>query len=338
MYNLFKKNPGKMGYWAAGYLALGVVQAVIHALVDDDDDYLDIPDYERRNNLLVGGNGVYLKWALPQESRVFYALGDMAVNHALGREPNKSIAGELLAAASDIAPLNPSGGLSALAPSALTPIVEVALNRDYKGSKIFNDLRYLSDEERKRTPAYQRAYSGTGKVYIELSQFANWLSGGDYADAGWLNINPAAVEHILQGATGGAGTTLGKLYRGTVGQVLGEDFTVRNTPFLSRLLTVTDDRYRNAHTTELFDYYKAEAEHTKKLLKTYTRDGKDKRLDRLYENGDYDIMTIYESYRKPLQWYNDELKVTDDKKERKALMREQDALRKEMIKEISEIK
>lgn len=337
MYKLFKKDGKKMAAWTAGYFALGVMQALIHALLDDDDDYLDIPDYERRNNLLLGGKGAYFKWALPQEARVFYAMGDMVVNHAMGREPHKSIAGEVLASLSDIAPLNPSGGLAALSPSALTPVVEVALNRDYKGAKIFNDLRYLSDEERKRTPAYQRAYQGTGKVYILLSQFANWMSGGDYADAGWLNINPAAVEHIMKGATGGAGTTLGKLYRGTVGQVLGEDFTVRNTPFLSRILTINDDRYRNAHTTELFDYYKAEAEHTKKLINTYRKNGDDRKLERLVEGKDYEIMTIYDSYRKMLQWYNDELKETTDKKERKALMREQDAVRKEMIQEISNI-
>ena len=343
MYKLYKKNGKHMAMWTAGYLALGVMQAAIHALLDDDDDYLDIPDYERRNNLLLGGGGVYFKWAIPQEARVFYAIGDMAVNHALGREPNKDSfggwAGEIASVLSDIAPLNPTGGLSALAPSALTPIVEVAMNRDYKGAKIFNDLRYLSDEERKRTPAYQRAYQGTGKVYVLLSQSLNWMTGGDYADAGWINPvnNPAAWEHILQGATGGAGTTIGKFYRGTIGQVLGEDFTVRNTPFLSRLLTVTDDRYRNAHTTELFDYYKAEAEHTKKLINTYRKNGDDKKLDRLYESEDYEIMTIYDSYKSQFNYYNDELKATTDKKDRKALMREQDAVRKEMIMEISNI-
>lgn len=337
MYKLFKKDKKRMAAWTAGYFALGVMQAIMHALIDDDDDYLDIPDYERRNNLLLGGKGVYLKWALPQEARVFYALGDMVVNHALGREPNKGLVGEFLSAASDIAPLNPAGGISALAPSAIVPVVEVALNRDYKGSKIFNDMRYLSDEEKKRTPAYQKAYRGTGKGYVLLSQFANWLTGGDYADAGWLNINPAAVEHIVQGATGGAGTTIGKFYRGTFGQLLGEDFMVRNTPFLSRILTVTDDRYRNAHTTELFDYYKAEAEHTKKRINTYRKNDDGDKLDKLFDSKDYEKMVIYESYRHLMQWYNDELKATTDKDERRSLMREQDAVRKEMINEISNI-
>ena len=336
LYKLFKKNPARMGTWAAGYLTLGVINAVLHSMLDDDDDYLDIPDYERRNNLLVGGNGVYFKWALPQEARVFYAMGDMAVNHLLGREPHKGMLGEVLSAASDIAPLNPAGGVSALAPSALSPVVEVVMNRDYKGAKIYNDLRYLTREERKRTPAYKQAYQGTGKLYTLASEGLNWLTGGDYADAGWLNINPAVVEHLLQGATGGAGTTIGKLYRGTIGQAFGEDFVVRNTPFLSRLLTVTDDRYRNAHTTELFDYYKAEAEHTRKLIRQYAKDGEDEKLDRIYDSRDFEIMLVYESYKGLLNYYSEELRVTDDKKERRELMREQDAIRKEMIKEISE--
>ena len=338
LYKLFKKNPSRMGTWVAGYVMLGVMNAVLHSLMDDDDDYLDIPDYERRNNLLVGGDGVYFKWALPQEARVFYAMGDMAVNHILGREPHKGMFGEVFSAVSDIAPLNPSGGVSALAPSALSPVVEVVLNRDYKGSKIYNDLKYLSDEERKRTPAYKQAYQGTGKLYTIASEGLNWLTGGDYADAGWININPAVVEHLLQGATGGAGTTIGKMYRGTIGQIFGEDFAVRNTPFLSRLLTITDDRYRNAHTTELFDYYKAEAEHTKKLVRQYSKNGDEKKLDKILNSEDYEIMLIYESYRGMMNYYNEELKVTEDKKERKELMREQDALRKEMINEISELK
>ena len=61
------------------------------------------------------------------------------------------------------------------------------------------------------------------------------------------------------------------------------------------------------------------------------------KLDKLFDSEDYEIMQIYESYKGMMKYYNDELKYTTDKKERKALMREQDALRKEMIQEISDI-
>lgn len=335
---LHKGNPKKAIKWDAAYLALGVIGAVLHALLDDDDDYLDIPDYERRNNLLIGGSGVYFKWALPQDMRVFYGFGDMVVNHALGRSPHKGIGKELLDMIGEVAPLDATSGLSAVVPSALAPVVEVMLNKDYKGSKVYNDLKYLSDEERKRTPAYQQAYQSTGRFYVDVSKALNSLTGGDYADAGWLNINPAIVEHLLKGVTGGVGTTAGKLYRGTLGQVFGEDLSVRNTPFLSRILTINDERYRNAHTTELFYYYKAEAEHTKKLLKQYSKAGDSEKINDLYEDGDVQIMHIYEGYKGIMKRYNDLLKIETDDDERRKLMAEQDEYRKQMIKDISEIK
>ena len=342
LYRLYRKDAKRTMMWASGYAALGAMNAVLHALLDDDDDYLDIPDYERRNNLLVGGKGAYFKWALPQEARLFYALGDVAVNRIMGREPHKAgvkgFATEIGTMIGDVLPVNPMEGWRGFVPSVIAPGIEVWQNEDYKGSKIYNDMRYLSDEERRRTPRYQKAYSGTGNVFIDVAEVLNGLTGGDYADAGWINLNPAAMEHLLEGYTGGAGTTVEKFLKATVGRAFGEEFSVRGTPFLSRLLTINDERYRNAHTTELFDFYKAEAEHTRKRLKSYARNGDDDRLDALYDSKDYEIMVIYQQYKGIMEYFADELKLTDDRTERKRLMREQDEYRKQMIKEISEIR
>ena len=342
LYRLFRKDAKRMMMWASGYAAIGAMYAALHAMLDDDDDYLDIPDYERRNNLLIGGKGVYFKWALPQEARVFYALGDVAVNRILGREPHKAgvkgFATEIGSMIGDVLPMNFMEGERGFVPSFTIPIVESLINKDYKGSKIYNDMRYLSDEERKRTPAYQKAYRDTGKVLIDVSTALNGLTGGDYADAGWVNLNPAVIEHLIEGYTGGAGTTVEKIFKSTVGRAVGGEFSVRSTPFLSRLLTINDERYRNAHTTDLFNYYKAEAEHTRKRLRTYSRNGDDKRLDALYDSKDYEIMLIYRQYKGLMEYYADQLKLTDDKAERKRLMREQDEYRKQMIREISEIR
>lgn len=361
MYNLYKGNKGRFNTWTAAYLALGMMTAVMHALLDDDDDYLDIPDYERRNNLLIGAGGVYFKWAMPQETRIFYGLGDMIVNHVLGRTPDKNIIAELLASMSDIAPLNPAGGLSAIAPSALTPIVELAMNRDYKGSRIFNDMKYLSDEEKKRTPKYLSAFRGTGRVYINFAQGMNWLTGGDYTDAGLVNLNPAAIEHLVEGFTGGAGTTIEKTIQGIGGVIRGavqlaagdnfegsaaesvldwlgtDDFMLRNTPFIRRIVTLNDERYRNAHTTDLFNYYKAEAEHTKKRMNQYINAGDADKFNKLLESGDIDIMNVYNSYKGIMETYNTMIREAGSNRERRELVKEQDAYRKEMIKEISEI-
>ena len=345
VYKLAKKNPAKFSAWVGGYFAMGFINAVLHSLIDDDDDYLDIPDYERRNNFLLGGGGVYFKWAMPQEARAFYAMGDMVYNHLAGRTPDKSLWKEGWEAFTDILPLNPSAGASALIPSALVPFFEAGLpggmfgwegtNKDYKGSSIWNDMKYLSDEEKKRTPNYQKAFDGTGKLYIDFAKLMNEISGGDYADAGFININPARVEHYVEGFGGGVLTTVNKVMKSTLGQLWGDDLQVRTTPFLSRLLTLPDERYRNAHTTEVFNWYKSEAEHFKTKYNKYRKQGDTDKIEELLNSRDYIIYNTYQQYKGVMKFYNDQLKLTDDKDERRELMREQDEYRKEMIKEIS---
>ena len=153
MYQLWTKDKRRTSAWMAGYFALGAINAMLHALLDDDDDYLDMPDYERRNNLLLGGKGNYFKWALPQESRVFYAMGDILVNDMiLGRNPQKKTrgVGDILEAVGDIMPINPMNGLRGVVPQALVPAFENLQNEDYKGAKVYNEPRWLSEEEQKR--------------------------------------------------------------------------------------------------------------------------------------------------------------------------------------------
>lgn len=352
MYQLAKRDGKSTATWLTAYAAAGALTAILHALIDDDDDYLDIPDYERRNNALLGANGVYMKWALPQEARGFYALGDFAVNWAMGREVDKSKVGTLFNMLADVAPINPSEGLSSLVPSAVSPFVEIALNKDYKGSKIHPDNKYRSEEEKKTSPKYQEVFNSTGRFYVGLAQLLNSISGGDAYDSGFVNIYPDSVEHLVEGYTGGAGTTIEKFVKGVmsttggaIDAVTGLDtekylgsFSVRSTPFISRLVTVNDERYRNAHVNDLYWYYRNEATHTDAVFKKAVKNGDDRKIDELMNSGRYDRMNIYESYEKSIKAYNDLLKITDDQRERKELMAEQDELKKEMIYEISNLR
>ena len=255
MYKLWKKNPKRFVGWMTGYFALGVIQAVLHALFDDDDDYLDMPDYTRRNNLLIGYNGIYLKWAMPQEARAFYAFGDMAVNHIMGREPNKNLALEMGSAIADMLPLSATDGVTGLLPSAAQPLVELYTNKDFTGARIYNDMRYISEDERSKTPKYANALPQTGKIFVNVTEFLNYITGGSEWDAGYINVHPEAIQHVVEGAGGGLLTTINKAWE-TVGgaidaaaglDVTGEKLSVRRFPFLNRLLEVNDERSRNSH-------------------------------------------------------------------------------------------
>lgn len=357
MYQLWTKDKRRTSAWMAGYFALGAINAMLHALLDDDDDYLDMPDYERRNNLLLGGKGNYFKWALPQESRVFYAMGDILVNDMiLGRNPQKKTrgVGDILEAVGDIMPINPMNGLRGVVPQTLVPAFENLQNEDYKGTKVYNEPRWLSEEEQKRTPKYTMAYSNTGRQFVLLSMGLNYISGGDSTDAGAIDIRPEKMEHLFEGLTGGLGTTLNRFWKSTGGLVIDsaidanesgmnfgdairENASVRNTPFLNRLWVHNDDRYRNAHTSDVFNYYKAEAEHTQNLIRKAKKEGDADLLDRLYDDDKrMNILYIYRGYSGVMKAYDRMLKITDDKAERRQLIQEQDEYRKEMIQEIAE--
>lgn len=340
-YQLAKDNKAKAAKWAGMYFALGAMQAVVHGLIDDDDEegqYLDRPDYERRNNALIGVNGHYFKWALPQEMRFFYGLGDIIYNQIAGRSPHKNILGEIGMSMLDILPINPAAGISAVVPSVVSPLVEVMINEDFKGAKIYNDMPWLSDEEKKRMPEYQKAFRSTGSLYVNISKLLNDISGGDETTSGIIDFNPAKVEHIIEGYLGGALTTASRLYRSTIGQLFGEELNVSNIPFLNRVWVVSDDRSRNAYVNEVYDYYKAEAEHTDTRISKYEKMKNSESLKEIKESYDYKVLKIYEKYEKKIKTYNDMLKKTEDYDERKQLMREQDAIKRKMIKEISELK
>ena len=345
MYKLWKKNPKRFAGWMTGYFAVGVMQAVLHALLDDDDDYMDMPEYTKRNNLLLGYDGIYLKWAMPQEARMFYAFGDMAVNHIMGRTPNKILAGEMLSAMADVMPLSATDGVTGLLPSAAQPFIELYTNKDFTGARIYNDMRFLSEDERSRTPNHPNALPNTGKIFVNVSKVLNEISGGNDWDAGFINIHPEAIQHVVEGAGGGLLRTLNKVYE-TVGgaidaaagvPITGEELSVRRFPFLNRLLEVNDERSRNSHVSELFYYYKSEAEHTKSKISKFQKNGDSDAMSDLIGSKEFEIYKIYMSYEKLMRSFDDQIKIEEDKDEKKALMREQDQYRKDMIREISEL-
>lgn len=335
-YKLYKANPKRMVGWTLAYAAVGAMNAVLHAFMDDDDDYLDMPQYERRNSLMIGGGGVYLKWALPQEARAFYALGDIAVERIMGRNPHQNVAEEVGKVFAELLPINPAEGWKAFLPSIAVPAFELLLNEDYKGDTIYNEMKWLTKEERERTAKWSNAKKGTGKTWVLISQGLNNVTGGDMYDAGLINIQPEKMEYLVQSAFGGTIRTLDKFVTTVIAMIdPEEEWTARQTPFLNRVLTINDERFRNVHVNDVFDFYRAEAEHAISLEKKYTKAKDSKALRELRSRDEYKWAKIYTRHRKALENINDKLREADGTKEKKELMKRQDELKKKMIKEFS---
>lgn len=344
MYKLWEADKRKTAKWMAGYFTMGVLQAVIHSMLDDDDEYLNIPEYTRRANAMIGAGGIYFKWALPQESRFFYAAGDILVQRALGNEKERGVlpniaqgAFEIINQALDLSPINPAGGITDILPSLAQPLVENYINKDFTGANVYYENKYLSEDERARTPKFSNTKRGTSGWAINAAKLLNYISGGDSEDAGWWNWHPESIQNFVEGLGGGTFTTIGKLGDTVNGLAGTGDLTVRRTLFINRILELESERSMQYHTNELYRFYKGEAEHTKTKLKKYKKMGTlDDQAD-LMGSDDYEIYLIFEKYRKMLEPYEEQLKIEESSEEKRILNREMDALKREMIHEISNL-
>lgn len=333
---LVKKNPQKMAAWSLAYFAIGVMNAVLHNMFDDDDDYLDMPEYERRNALMLGGNGVYFKWALPQEMRMIYGLGDLAVEAILGRNPHESTLFEAGKIVSEVLPINPTEGWRAFSPSVAIPFVELGVNEDYKGDPIYNEQKWLSEGEKERTAKWSSAYKSTGRVYIEIAKALNSFTGGDEYDAGRINLQPEKLEYLVQSAFGGTVRTADKFVSSVINAIDPEEsMTVRQAPFLNRVLTLNDERYKNVHVNDVFEWYENEVLHAISLEKKYKKEKQTEKLEELKASDEYKWIAIYKEYEKDLKLKKAQLKAAPDTRTRMELTKAQDEIKKKVIKEIS---
>lgn len=365
MWKLAKNDPAKMTKWMSGYMAIGALNAILHALIDDDDDYLDMPEFTRRNNLILGGKGVYLKWALPQESRMFYAMGDMIVNRALGREPHVNAFEEVCDMITDVLPLGGGGGLKSLAPSVAQPVLDNMTNSNFAGYPIYPDNKYLTDEEKERTPKWQKTYNGTGKIWIDMSKVMNIIGGGDEDDAGWryLNVHPESIKHVFEGIGGGTLTTLYKFGDTIESLAEGETPQLRRVPFVNRVVIDNGEQTRNSYVNAVYDYWEAEALHTKKKLKSYEKSIKEceqkikdavdedtrvdntlkatryrEKLDKLKASDGYQVYLIFEASHKRIDAMNKDIWSETDGDAKRGLMRSQDDLKRVVINDIAEFR
>lgn len=241
---------------------LGTLAPVLASMFgsgDDDDDYYDLPDFVRRTNWVIptGGHG-WICIPLPVEYRAIYGLGELSGTLMGGevRMDGAEIAMEVASQLSQLMPINllEGGGGShawhALVPSAVAPIVEIAVNRDWLGLPVYKDTPY-----NKEVPEWRSVYRNTNELLVSASRWLNDASGGNDVDRGTMGwLNPAAVEHLLTGYLGGYATTVGQMVNMAGSLIRGEEMDVRNVPLLNRVYKRGTDRTEARHVNE--EYWK----------------------------------------------------------------------------------
>ena len=209
-YKRFKANPVKTSTTVLGkWIAMGAITPWLNSMImglfgKDDDDYWNLTDYQRKNNICIFIPYTEKSFAMipiPIELRAFYGMGESMHGHFSGREDGRNTSISIAKGLSDLFPINPTEGGSGLIPASVKPFWEIYTNENFTGIPIVNE------NIDKNAPEYKRVYSNTNKGLVEASKALNNISGGDVATPGIFNINPAVIEHLFDGYFGGVSMT-----------------------------------------------------------------------------------------------------------------------------------
>jgi DNA-binding transcriptional MerR regulator len=204
-----------------GGIALGVMQTAIGMLMMGDDDWDDIPEFEKAKNLifpLFGDDEKYFKIPMPLGFNILPNIGRSVAEMMFYRNRMAERTANLATGVMDgFNPLGSGSALSMLMPSVLDPAVELASNRDAFGKKIYRDDMSSLDP----TPGHARARESTSWFWKAISQAINHGTGGNEFKPGIASPTPEALSYLFGVATGGVGREVNKAaeFLGNAGDV-----------------------------------------------------------------------------------------------------------------------
>ncbi len=344
------RHPGRALTLASLLFGFGALMSYLGSNDDDDENnYFNLPKYIRRSNVCYKIGDLFVTIPLPVEYRAFYGLGELASSTLAGKEDGttKDIAKEAVSQVSQLFPIDfaeGGGGLHALIPSAVKPIVEAETNTAWTGLPIYKD-----NDFNKNMPEYTKVYKTANGHLVEIARALNDATGGNKYKKGFIDINPAKMEYVLKGILGGAFSFPDKLVK-TTETIMGDrEFDWRNTPFANRFVKNADERTEYKSLNEQYFKLKDEMDVVKQQLKGFEKEADagnekyEKALLQLEDSKDYERLELFKDYEKEFKGLNDELKelrMSPDynKAEEKELQKEIAELQRQLIDEMREIK
>lgn len=207
---------------------------------DDGEDKWDkIPDWEKARNLIIflpGGEDT-IKIPLPYTYNLPFLIGSEVEAMANSkREPSSAaanIAEAILGAFNPIGDLDLKGdsatAVSKLAaPTALDPLVDIAVNQNFFGSPI-NPER--SPFDKVPEPDSELAYPSVNPAARWLAKALNSATGGDALRPGLIDVSPGSMVYIFDYLTGGTGSFVERSATAAMLMAQGEDVPANKVPF-----------------------------------------------------------------------------------------------------------
>ena len=254
----FKEHPVKTTITlVANNLVLGavvlpflnnVVMPALYDLVgwssgDDDEDYYDaLTDWERTKNLCLRlPHGYWLKIPMAPDMSPWLSMGDAIGGSLTGKREltYSDFAKSLVDVASPIS-INWSYGSNYFGlnfvPSIAQPYLQNMMNVNFMGNPIY---KTPFNARQGFIPEYKMVYRSTSPTLIELSRVSNLVTGGsDIKTSGGADWNPAVLQNMISGYTGGWGNTMLSIADLMLNTLKGEETSVAmsQVPLVSRFV------------------------------------------------------------------------------------------------------
>lgn len=279
---LVYRNPGKasiaMGIFMSSGFFFPLISGIFAGLWGDgDDDYWNLPEWVRRNNVIldIPFTKKYLTIPIAHELRPFYGIGEIVYSIMRGKETVEDGLWKAVEGFTGLLPVDYTGNggnLKAnLAPTILQPLVQVDQNVDYFGKPIYKNTPWNTDD-----PEWTKAYKNTSGLLVDATRmFSEALSTTDeygvtHYPEHWYtgDINPAVIEHLVASYTGGLGKTVIGIGK-TISMLWNEDAReLRNVPVVRKFVQSSNEQAEAQRFSN--EYFKIKDEYDKS--KKYLRD------------------------------------------------------------------
>lgn len=351
-----KRHPVKALSALAVSLALGYLAALAGTWDGDDDEektgekelgYLDLPEYTRRSNMVIKTvKGHWLTIPLPIEYRALYGLGELAGVLMSGKQEMSggTIAWAVAQQFMQVLPvdmLSGKNGWLPLVPSALSPLAQVLSNNKWTGQSL-----WYEPEDKTRAevmPEWAKAYKGTDRYLVALTKGLSNMTGGDDVQGGMLDLNPAAIETLLDGHFGAISTMSKNLVK-SIEMVAGvREYDPRYIPIWRRMVAAENEQTQNYSVNA--DYRELKETYDEMLLKMRDyqkkiddgREDYEEKLERLEESDEGLVYDIFEDYKDDIKTLTDDLREAEkegDEEEIEEAKAALQALKREIVEEV----
>ena len=270
---LIKKHPIKSSVAMASFMAAGFLVPMVSAIFtslfgDEEDDYWNLPEWVRRNNICIyiPFTKKWLTLPISHELRPFYGVGEIAYSTMNGKETSEDAVMKGVESFSGIMPIDWTGNggdnVVNFAPTIAQPLVQISRNTDYFGKLIYKKTPWNENE-----PEWSKAYKGTNGLLVDATRMLS-EANADTDEFGvttypqhWYSgdINPAIVEHLLESYSGGLGKTINGMAK-TISMLWNEDAReMRNVPVARKFLQSSDEKAEERRFSN--EYFKLRTEY-----------------------------------------------------------------------------